>query len=67
VYWADHGDEHRLLSVEGLTLARVYRHGCCWFAALGSQPTSSGRFKDLDVAKRVAEKLVEDSQAVVRR
>jgi hypothetical protein len=66
VYWDDHGDEHRLLSVEGLLLARVYKHGCCWFAAIGNQPTSSARFPKLDVAKQVAEKLVQDSKEVVR-
>jgi len=66
MYWVDHGAEHQLMSVEGQILARAYKHGCCWFASLGSQPTSSGRFKDLDTAKLVAEKLVADSKAVVR-
>jgi hypothetical protein len=67
VTWKDYGDEQILHNDDGQILARVNKRGCCWYAALGRDPMSSGRFRTRAEAKLVAEKLVQDSQAVVRR
>lgn len=64
--WEDFGTEHILTNTVGQVLARVTKRGCCWYASLGHEPVSSGRFKGLGDAKRVAEKLVEGSQERVR-
>jgi hypothetical protein len=65
--WQDHGSEHVWLDDYGKIMARVTKRGCCWYASLGSQPVSSGRFKNLDDAKRVAEQLVVDDYDRRRR
>jgi len=64
--WVDYGTEHILTNDSGAVLARVTKRGCCWYASLGYEPGSSGRFKGLGDAKRVAEKLVEGSKEFVR-
>lgn len=65
-HWVDYGSEHILTNASGQLLARVTKRGCCWYASLGHEPVSSGRFKGLGDAKRVAEKLVEGQKECVR-
>jgi len=55
--WLDHGSEHRFVSPDGTTLARVYKVGCCWYATL-SHSSTSGRFKRVSEAKMVAEQML---------
>ena len=64
--WKDYGSEHLFVDDDGQILARVTKRGCCWYASLGHAPVSSGRFKSLADAKRVAEHLVAGAAETVR-
>lgn len=59
MHWINFGVENHFVSESGEILARVTKNGCCWYATIGQQPMSSGRFSRLEDAKFIVEKLLE--------